>query len=69
MATKQAEHPTNRRGDSVDSRGNVRIVADIPKGLADEFAILAIRRGFKNKRELVIRLITDAVSGKIPLKS
>ena len=46
----------------VDSRGNVRVYTDVPRAIAKEFAILAIRRG-KSKRALMADLIMRAVAG------
>lgn len=46
----------------VDTRGNVRVYTDVPVKVAQDFAILAIRRG-KSKRALMAELIMSAVIG------
>lgn len=61
MATHK--RPTPRADPGQDSRGNVRLYADIPEQVAKEFKILAIRRGV-TYRALMARLIMDAVAGK-----
>lgn len=65
MATQKARvvpKVQERRGEE-DSRGNVRIYTDIPRSVATEFSVMAIRRNM-TKRALMARLITDAVGGK-----
>lgn len=61
MATKKP--PTKEPSRAVDSRGSVRIYADVPKHIAQEFAVLAVRRD-KAKRTLLAELIMAAVAGK-----
>ncbi len=65
MATKPKTSQPARRttGPPVDSRGNVRIYTDVPKNIAQEFSILAVRRE-TSKRALMAELIMDAVTGK-----
>jgi hypothetical protein len=46
-----------------DSRGNKRVYTDVPAHIAQEFAILAIRRKV-SKRALMAQLIMDAVTGR-----
>lgn len=46
-----------------DSRGNMRLYTDIPVNVAQEFAVLAIRRGL-SKRDLMAELIMNAVAGR-----
>lgn len=58
MATKRQHEPA-----AVDSRGKVRIYADISKKDADELAILAIRTGVP-KKEMLARIIRQAVAAK-----
>lgn len=65
---KTARKPRTTQDDAdtvrevVDSRGNVRVYTDVPRAIAKEFAILAIRRG-KSKRALMADLIMRAVAG------
>ena len=67
-AKKTARKPRTIQDDAdtvrevVDSRGNVRVYTDVPRAIAKEFAILAIRRG-KSKRALMADLIMRAVTG------
>lgn len=67
-AKKTARKPRTVQDDAdtvrevVDSRGNVRVYTDVPRAIAKEFAILAIRRG-KSKRALMADLIMRAVAG------
>lgn len=65
MATrKPIAEPRNRNnGPPVDARGNVRIYTDVPKAIAQEFAILAVRRE-TTKRALMAKLIMDEVTGR-----
>lgn len=63
MATKHSRTSADKNRGIEDSRGNVRIVVDLPKNVAQEFAVLAIRRG-ETKRALMARLIMNAVAGK-----
>lgn len=66
-APKKAPHRVRVQPDTVrelvDTRGNVRIYTDVPPKVAEDFAILAIRRK-KSKRALMAELIMGAVVGK-----
>ena len=62
MAARKTLTP-QKRDVPVDSRGNVRVYADVPKSVAQEFTILAVRRDM-SKRDLLAKLIMDAVAGK-----
>ena len=46
-----------------DSRGLTRIYTDVPRHIAQEFAVLAVRRD-TSKRALMAELIMKAVAGK-----
>jgi len=63
--SKPATRPASKAAPTqpADSKGNTRIFTDVPVHVAQEFAILAIRRGL-SKRALMAKLIMDAVTGK-----
>lgn len=48
---------------AADSRGMVRVYVDLPKNVAQELAVLAVRRDVP-KKTLVAELIMSAVAGK-----
>lgn len=62
MATRAPKPATKGRAptDVVDSQGRVRIYADIPKTIATELAVLALRRN-KAKKDLLADIIAEAV--------
>lgn len=51
-----------------DTRGNVRVYSDLPRAVANELAILAIRSGV-SKRALMTMLIMNAVNPPRPLST
>jgi len=61
MATKKP--PPMKKARPTDSRKLVRIYCDVPSHIAEEFAVLAIRRG-ASKRALMAELIMSELSGK-----
>lgn len=65
MATRKTPQDPRQRttGPPIDARGNVRIYTDVPKAIAQEFAILAVRRD-TTKRALMAKLIMDEVTGR-----
>ena len=62
MATKKVAPPI-WGGIPVDSRGNVRVYADVPRDIAQEFTIMCVRRN-TSKRAMIAQLITNALKGK-----